>query len=413
MASKTPGKTAVKPAAAASKSRTGPKAAVTSDAPRRSLRKRPATAPADPMETAPRYGHFYCNVRTMQPKVFGPGVSTDRARAVNTLADKWVNGTELSYYFFDQPTDGEHVTLADGSLVFMPWAGDEARKNNVRQAFERWAGLGIGLRFREVASRDQAMVRIGFMAGNGSWSYLGRAILDIATDQRTMNFGWDITRDDTALHEIGHTLGFAHEHQNPFAGIVWNEEAVYAALARPPNEWSREKTFFNIIRKLAEDEVQGTQWDPDSVMHYPFAAGLIQVPEKYRTEELRPAGNLSARDISYVRQLYPPLPPVHDFPELRLMESRPLAIEPGQQIDLRLTPARTRAYELKTFGQSDAVIVLFEEVDGELKFRAGDDDGGEDRNAYLKWRMSRGNTYVLRLRLYYADRAGETAVMWW
>jgi len=38
---------------------------------------------------------------------------------------------------------------------------------------------------------------------------------------------------DTAVHEIGHSLGFPHEYQNPKAGIVWNEEAVYAALGQP------------------------------------------------------------------------------------------------------------------------------------------------------------------------------------
>lgn len=54
-----------------------------------------------------------------------------------------------------------------------------------------------------------------------------------------------------------------------------------------------------------------------------------------------------------------------------------------------------------------------EDVGGELKYRGGDDDSGEDRNAHLKLRMSRGKKYVLRLRLYYADHAGETAVIWW
>ena len=365
-------------------------------------------------EQAPRYAHRYCNARPTAPREFGPGVSADRARAVNVLGDKWVNGTELSYYFFDRPGDGQNVTLADGSVQFMRWSGAESQKAVVRAAFKAWADLGIGLKFKEVSSRDQAMVRIGFQAGDGAWSYVGRAILDIASDQRTMNFGWNLTGDiDTAIHEIGHTLGFEHEHQNPFSGIVWNEEEVYAALARPPNSWSRQKTFFNIIRKLDDNQVQGTQWDPDSVMHYPFGAGLIKVPERFQTQALEPAGGLSARDKSYVQQLYPVQGPVAAFPELKLMQSRPLNIGPGQQVDLRLLPARSRVYEIQTFGASDVVIVLFEDVDGEMKYRGGDDDSGEDRNAYLKLRLSRGKKYVLRLRLYYADHAGETAVMWW
>ncbi len=365
-------------------------------------------------ERAPQYSHRYCNARPTVAREFGPGMSADRARAINVLRDKWVNGTELNYYFFDQPTDGQDVNFADGSTQFMPWAGAEAQKNVVRQAFKAWADEGIGLKFKEVASRDQAVVRIGFQAGDGAWSYVGRAVLNIGADQRTMNFGWSLAGDlDTAVHEIGHTLGFEHEHQNPFAGIVWDEEKVYASLARPPNRWSRQKTFFNIIRKLDDNQVQGTEWDANSVMHYPFEAGLIKVPTQFQTQPLQPAGGLSARDKSYVKQLYPGQGPVAGFPELKLMESRPLNIGAGQQVDLRLLPKRSRLYEIRTFGESDVVIVLFEDVNGEMKYRGGDDDSGEDRNAYLKLRLSRGKKYVLRLRLYYADHSGETAVMWW
>jgi len=54
-----------------------------------------------------------------------------------------------------------------------------------------------------------------------------------------MNFGEPLVGSprgfDTALHEIGHTLGLKHEHQNPYAGIVWDEEEVYAYTAKPPN----------------------------------------------------------------------------------------------------------------------------------------------------------------------------------
>jgi hypothetical protein len=381
------------------------------------MARTPIARKATPRQTAEKpaqYSHRYCNSRPVVQREFGPGVNADRTRAINVLSDKWVNGTELSYYFFDKRTDGQNVHFADGSTQFMPWAGAEAQRNVVRQAFKVWTDEGIGLKFKEVASRDQATVRIGFQAGDGAWSYVGRAVLDIGADQRTMNFGWNLTGDlDTAIHEIGHTLGFEHEHQNPFAGIVWDEEKVYAALAQPPNRWSRQKTFFNIIRKLDDNQVQGTEWDSNSVMHYPFEAGLIKVPTRYQTQPLQPAGGLSARDRSYVKQLYPGQGPVTGFPELKLVQSHPLNIGPGQQVDLRLLPKRSRVYEIKTFGASDVVIVLFEDVNGEMKYLGGDDDSGEDRNAYLKLRLSRGKKYVLRLRLYYADHAGETAVMWW
>jgi hypothetical protein len=47
--------------------------------------------------------------------------------------------------------------------------------------------------------------------------------------------------DDTALHGIGHTLGLPHEHQNPNAGIVWDEKTVYTSLGGPPNSWPRRR----------------------------------------------------------------------------------------------------------------------------------------------------------------------------
>src|SRR5688572_20147329 len=226
--------------------------------------------------------YSYCSLPPVPPRVFDPGVSPGRAELILVSAKKWVNGTRLHYYFFDQETDGEEVVLANGTRKWVPWTTGDAEKEVVRRTFQVWKDVGIGLEFEEVGSRDDAEIRIGFMRGDGAWSYIGRDVRDQARDDRTMNFGWDLTRHaleiDTAIHEIGHTLGFPHEHQNPNAGIVWDEEAVYAALAQPPNSWDRNKTFHNIIRKIDPDTVQGSSWDPNSIMHYPFGSGLIKEP---------------------------------------------------------------------------------------------------------------------------------------
>ena len=371
----------------------------------------PASYPEQPEN------YSYCALPAVPEREFSPDVNPDRAALIVVLGKKWVNGTNLRYYFFDQASDGRNVMLSNGTREWRTWTTTDAEKEVVRRAFADWQDVGIGVAFQEVDSRDEAEVRIGFMRGDGAWSYIGRDIIDlgIGRDERTMNFGWDLTRSpseiDTAIHEIGHTLGFPHEHQNPNAGIVWDEEAVYTALAQPPNSWDRDKTFRNIISKINPDTVQGSSWDPDSIMHYPFGPGLILEPTSFRNG-LQPAGGLSERDRTWAKTFYPAPGEVED-PTLRPTESVRLQIGPGEQRNFRITPDATRSYTIQTFGISDTVMVLFEDVDGELRYLRGDDDSGEDRNASIRVQLRKDRKYVLRVRLYYADRTGETAVMLW
>lgn len=361
-------------------------------------------------------GFFYCAVPEVPEPQLDPSMAPPRFELITRFKKKWLNGTVLRYYFFDEESDGEFVQGSDGARQWRSWVGPEAQRRVVRRAFQVWKDVGIGLEFREVDSRDDAEIRIGFMPGDGSWSYVGRDLIDLnlSVNERTMNFGWDLTRSakeiDTAIHEIGHTLGFPHEHQNPKAGIVWDEEAVYAALAKPPNRWDRQKTFYNVIRKIAPDTVQGSNWDPDSVMHYPFPAGFIKEPAGY-SNGLKPAGGLSERDKTWVLTFYPALEP--EYPLLEPFKPALLSITPGEQKNFLIRPEATRRYNIQTFGAADTVMVLFEKVAGELRYQTGDDDSGSARNASIQPKLFQGREYVLRVRLYYSGGAGKTAVMMW
>jgi hypothetical protein len=375
--------------------KTSSKSAVKSSS-KKAVRKKSKRSKAASTQKGEEDIHF-CSLPVIPPRTFQPDVSPNRAALILTMGNKWVNGTELHYYFFPAG----------------PWSGGESQQDVVRSAFDHWKSLGIGLNFREVDDHDESEIRIGFAQGDGSWSFVGTYALNIGQNQRTMNFGWDLTRSggmDTALHEIGHAMGLPHEHQNPNAGIVWNEEAVYSALAGPPNFWTRDETFHNIIRKISPDSVQGSEWDPDSVMHYPFQAGLIHEPAAYRNG-LNPAGGLSARDIQWILNFYPA--PEARVPELRPFQSAPLDLMPGQQTDFLVNPSATRAYQFQTFGPTDTVIVLFEKRDEEWRYVAGDDDSGEAYNARLETRLVLGREYMLRVRLYWSNASGSTAVMYW
>lgn len=355
----------------------------------------------------------YCSLPNVPRRSFGPEVNPFRAAAILLSENKWVNGTVIHYYFFDQDTDGEYVFSAGGQRVWRSWVGSQDQQNVVREAFRIWKEIGMGLEFIEVDNREDAEVRIGFMPGDGAWSYLGTYVLNIGAGQRTMNFGWTLQGQDgldTALHEIGHTLGLPHEHQNPNAGIVWDEEAVYTALAQPPNNWPRDVTYRNIIRKLDPETVEGSTWDPDSIMHYPFGPGLIIQPEEYR-DGIYPEAGLSEQDIQWVKTFYPPLK--EELEELRPFRSHQLFVKSGEQVDFVIKPKSTRNYTIRTFGESDTILVLFEEDQGELRYRSADDDSGRDYNARIRYRLVKGRRYVVRARLYYQHLEGQFAVMMW
>ncbi|MBI3433090.1 MAG: hypothetical protein HY018_12870 [Hydrogenophilales bacterium] len=347
----------------------------------------------------------YCSQPIQHPRQFDPAVDAMRARAIIASGKKWVNGTQLTYYCFKS-----------GDAVPAAWQGKAADIKQVGIAFQTWFKLGIGISFKEVSHPAEATLRIGFDPQDGSWSYVGRDILNTRDPhERTMNYGWALTTPyghDTALHEIGHALGLEHEHQNPYAGITWDTDAVKAYFKGPPNNWDLQQIDWNILRKIPVAEVKGTHWDPDSVMEYQFEPGLIIEPARYHNG-LTPKGGLSPADKSWIVQSYPGTQPKDTLPSLEVGLSQKLAIKAGQTRVFNFTPKRTRSYRIGTFGTSDTVMVLFEVTPSGNVQIAGNDDSGTDLNARIDMRLLNGRRYQIGIRLYYAETAAETSIMVW
>jgi hypothetical protein len=181
-------------------------------------------------------------------------------------------------------------------------------------------------------------------------------------------------------------------------------------LAQPPNSWTREETFFNIIRKLDANAVEGSTWDPNSIMHYPFEPGLVKSPPPYDRTGISPTGGLSAKDKEYVLRFYPPLS--EREVELSPFVSVPLALGEDRQQNFKIAPDATRNYNFATFGSSDSVLGLFEIIDGEPRYVKADDDSGEERNATLNLKLFAGRQYILRVRNYH-NQDEQIAVMMW
>ncbi|ARP68943.1 hypothetical protein LK07_03200 [Streptomyces pluripotens] len=356
-----------------------------------------------------------CSLPRQPAPSFGPGLTAERLGALLAGRRMWVNGTVLHYCFLDTGSDASSIPVpGTGELRRVPWAGDAGQRDVVRDGFSQWQDLGLGIIFTEVGDRHEAELRIGFQAGAGSWSAVGRQALSLGWGERTMNLGCDVTppgERGTVLHQIGHALGMVHEHQSPFAGLHWDDEAVYAELAGPPNFWSRQTTYTNVLHTLDACEARGPVWDPQSVMALPFGPGLVLEPERYRTG-LSPSATPSPADKEFVLRWYPPIDPGVPAP-LVPFRSVPLALAPGEQADLAVEPPETRDYTVGTFGDADSVLVVFEERDGEPRFLAGHDDGGGPGNAAVGVRLVRGRRYLVRVRLYSTWGTGQTAVMCW
>ncbi|MCE7029390.1 GDSL-type esterase/lipase family protein [Jiella avicenniae] len=185
--------------------------------------------------------------------------------------------------------------------------GSQALRDRVKAVAEEWVSNGMANLTFDWIDQGDAEIRIAFVQGNGSWSYLGTDCRQI-TDQNepTMNYGWltdqstdaDVRR--VVLHEFGHALGLIHEHQNPEGGIVWNEPAVIADLSGPPNNWSLAQIRENVLKHYDPSVISGSDLDPHSIMMYP-------IPDAWTVGDFSTGFNddLSDIDREVIRQAYP------------------------------------------------------------------------------------------------------------
>jgi hypothetical protein len=146
----------------------------------------------------------------------------------------------------------------------------------------------------------EADIRISFDVARGCWADVGIDALKKKSPKATMNFGWfDV---GTVLHEFGHALGLIHEHQNGLNDsnkIHWNLPKLYR-WAKRTQGWNRAMTEKNIVELYDDNMINGSSYDPKSIMLYFFPASLT-TNGRGTKQNLR----LSTTDKKVLLEMYP------------------------------------------------------------------------------------------------------------
>ena len=196
----------------------------------------------------------------------------------------WVPGSRLRVRFLNGPS-------------LLP-----RRVSRVAQIWSAYANISF-----EPSDDRAAEVRVSSNEGQGSWSYEGTTCLTVDPKEQTVNFG--CLRVDSAideiesvvLHEFGHVIGLAHEHNNPDAALAWEKETVYEQMGGPPNFWSKAQVDNLIFSTCPRNRFPSIKpFDPHSIMAFP-------VPGEFTEDGFSIGRNvmISAGDREFVSRLYP------------------------------------------------------------------------------------------------------------
>lgn len=230
----------------------------------------------------------------------------------------WPVGSTIKIGFLDKPSANQPRTTEAsmkkvGRMDTMDPLQKKLEKSDLIEAVktvvkERIAPLvNLNLVFVEdIGGNDahDADVRISFADENASWSMVGTDSQHPETKKgggkstASMNLGWfDV---GTYIHEFGHMLGMVHEHQNPRGvQIKWDIPKLVTYMENTQG-WDKAEVEKNVVDKYKIEQINGSDFDPLSIMLYFFPPDLTTDNEGSK-QNFR----LSGIDTEWISKTYP------------------------------------------------------------------------------------------------------------
>lgn len=196
--------------------------------------------------------------------------SRSRSRHENTSSDRQ-DGAALSNMLWPPDKTTLKVRFRNGSQ----WDKDTVEK--IVKTHYHAVPMRIRFKFLKDGERGPSDIRIEFAShsectiGQAANNHPGETTmwLELHPKLRTSEER-QAQRQSNILHEFGHALGMMHEHTHPDCKANWNYRVLQAKTG-----WSMQRVHNN-YRKLNYGEATLSQYDPESIMHYPINPGDTQ-----------------------------------------------------------------------------------------------------------------------------------------